>query len=708
MATLKLIKNEETIELTQGGEYIVDGRKYIVNIDFENGKIELSYICDTDNIEAHIKPSKLSLYVDEKDMQSPSIKHKPNIINGIVTIEDNNNCIYCLDADADLSKIKFIQDGDLYIYKFMQLIENAKSISLKDGNYADIISFLLLMKFAKNAANIIVDNDYLGVAINHYEDEDGVRKKSISLNVDCKNFVYFEEVLKAINSIYSDDMEEVELTDEEGNVIYTYFKFNSIFNDNSLFKNKSFIDYNNSLKFDAITINDIVMDNIDKNIGDFSVIDFKSFLPFYEIDFSADAINFLSIKNYSDNCIFAIDYILKEAEEADKSIVFNTFCDYYTGGGRGSYNINIDNYMKYIPNVSLDVYSRDCFHEHRAFIENVDVPLIDVHDVRRLENINSNVKTLKNAQIFYSGCCGGNINHSDNKRIWSGYKQAMHNIEHYIDENADINIDVSKGWLHLNPLISCTCRGYFNSNDRDYNDFSDSDKHFGRYNFKAIDTFLYFAGDIRYIHTENKMPMLREDFLDEYTLDMNKADKSYLRMIVKASNFFNNVLITYVTDNLKVFDKVLSENTFYLVEHYDYTNVYDGEETNDTVSDISGIHISTSSDNSDVIIDNKMKYKRKVYPISIVFNNGEWNITVPENITSIENKTVTWHYDGIKTGSHENSLPKNVKDIDKNVTYHFTKNEDGSVEITWNNESGIDAKFFTIGDKKVLIPTGGN
>lgn len=41
------------------------------------------------------------------------------------------------------------------------------------------------------------------------------------------------------------------------------------------------------------------------------------------------------------------------------------------------------------------------------------------------------------------------------------------------------------------------------------------------------------------------------------------------------------------------------------------------------------------------------------------------------------------------------------------VNYSIVKHENGAIEITWNNSTTVDAKFFTFGGKKVKIPEGG-
>jgi len=735
--TVKIIKNGEAVELEQGGEYIVGGKKYTVNIDFEIGKVTLGRICKDEKISADIIPQKLSLYTNESSIVSQSVQHKPVIDNGVIIIDDNYDCAYCLNDDIELSNIKFIKNETLQVVRFMKLIENAKLIIFKGGDYQNTINFLLLVKFAKNIIDIKIDNKDLGIEIHHYEDKHGNKKKSINITIDCNNLINLKQVFHAVSSLYTDDMEEVFINDEDGNILYTYYKFNSLFKDNSIFYKKSFIDYNNSLQFDAITINGISMDSIKKNIADFNILDFQSFLPFYDLYQNTDGEKTLSINTCDETCIEAILYIANEAKIANIKIDFKVLCDFtekfflcpdcfHSGsnmsndgsgsdgsgsdGSNGSMSVDIG-CLKYIHNISLDVYSPDCFFKYKNFIENAKVKTVDFHNNDSKDPntfvLDSSVETVKNSNTFYRGWKSGDYNIFESGDAWVNYKPFFKNIK-------TINgIDVSKGYLFLDPFLQTP--GDLSENDIDYEDFSENDKHFGKFNEYPVDKFLYEFANIRFTNMGNNIfPNFKKDYLDEYCVYMNDADKSFINAIFKASEYFNKDFKYYINNlGTSLFKTLLTGELIYVMNYADFENVCELEEDyNHSYNFHQGNHLEKTDTSGTVIYTdennvNIVSYtKTFVGIIGFVFDNGLWSFKHPD-MQDEKIELITWFNKSLSSDKKDTYLPpKDVKDEDKNVIYHLTKNDDGSIEITWENNSGIDAKFFTINDTKVLIPAG--
>ncbi len=109
-----------------------------------------------------------------------------------------------------------------------------------------------------------------------------------------------------------------------------------------------------------------------------------------------------------------------------------------------------------------------------------------------------------------------------------------------------------------------------------------------------------------------------------------------------------------------------------------------------------------------VITDDALDSENVSLSYRLFYVDGELSYEkVVDNVKIIETR---WNDDkNVIEVVGEPDFPTPDPDLEpKKVTYDISKNEDGSIDITWSNGSDIDAKFFTIGDKKVLIPTGGN
>ncbi len=143
MRKITLFKNGETIVLTQSGEYIVGGKKYHVDIDFDSGKVELSYICDTENIDAKVKTNKLKLYdnTDHLDSESNS-KYPVSVYLDIVFLTNEEECYLCLNED-DKDKLIIVKDNSFNdkfaaYKKFVNLVDMHLIKRVVDGKKAKL------------------------------------------------------------------------------------------------------------------------------------------------------------------------------------------------------------------------------------------------------------------------------------------------------------------------------------------------------------------------------------------------------------------------------------------------------------------------------------------------------------------------------------------------------------------------------------------
>jgi len=143
MRKITLFKNGETIVLTQSGEYIVGGKKYHVDIDFDSGKVELSYICDTENIDAKVKTNKLKLYdnTDHLDSESNS-KYPVSVYSSSVYLTNEDECYLCLNED-DKDKLIVVKDNSFNdkfaaYKKFVNLVDMHLIARVLDAKKAEL------------------------------------------------------------------------------------------------------------------------------------------------------------------------------------------------------------------------------------------------------------------------------------------------------------------------------------------------------------------------------------------------------------------------------------------------------------------------------------------------------------------------------------------------------------------------------------------
>lgn len=114
MKSINLTRNGQTINITESGEAIVDGRKYKVDVDFSTGTVELTYMCQDDGtLSAEFAFSKIVYSAEKKTTPNTSIGKKPRLTGGSCYLEDSNDCFKCLSEDekGKISAIATIREN---------------------------------------------------------------------------------------------------------------------------------------------------------------------------------------------------------------------------------------------------------------------------------------------------------------------------------------------------------------------------------------------------------------------------------------------------------------------------------------------------------------------------------------------------------------------------------------------------------------------
>ncbi len=233
-----------------------------------------------------------------------------------------------------------------------------------------------------------------------------------------------------------------------------------------------------------------------------------------------------------------------------------------------------------------------------------------------------------------------------------------------------------------------------------------------------------FSGN-GYSYSIGKLPTIKnistiDEEIADYTRSFVDIDKSFIYSLKDA--------MVFLDENLENFTKQL----------YSHANIITMLERQETayvfkISDISadngsgpdanyytGIVISDRDSIPDSITQygphgtNIINYTvESIGSFGTTFDGSSYSFS--SNIPNLKGINVSKYAAGIDTGFilvdadfQTDSFYREAEQEDGKVAYTFTKNDDGSVDIVWNNGGDIDAKFFTINDQKVLIPTGGN
>lgn len=866
MKKINLIKNGDVVELTQNGDYIVDGKKYTVNI--EDGKVILKYICKSDDIDAKILPAKLSLYNNSETMESPSTSKKPRRIEEYyVHFEDKDDCYFCLNEE-DKNKILYIKNKNnqyidnfsklcdaiddyfkrkieknesgnvyialgnsnsigfslsadniftvgfscdtmnklAYIYKDLfdyiltkssvkdfdkglsfyrsklqttmdvmhidiDFLNNFKYISLYTANIKLIIELLIISKFSK-FKRLSFGND-LFLNINHTENDDGSCKKTLSIKKsrfsDVRiNSSHIEDIVKAINSIYVDDMEEFLFKDENENLIKKYFilgtNYKNIKVEELLFENKGFHDECDNVYFDEVDL-------------DFEICEELKSLPIF---------NNANLTINTKEC--ATDDFLETIKyRAENGLNLKT--------GEFHFTIHPERLVDY-PNQNIftdgnavyerGVYVKCTLEQYKKVKPYVNAPKVIISDKVMLPcelfaDVNELVANNYGVYMYGTGFETPNIFNGTNKSVYELFYGTLGNYptaRHKENYAKTLLMELNK---HKHDIYS---KEYYTL---DYSGFVGKDKDFLYMMFGGISDvvtggyldsinetkqiLLYNKLSYRFINFENKKSLTFVDgtyfgkFGGAYFAKQNGK-------FCTAGSYDNTTSETRVTTDANPY-KWINEQHLYGLQFLRKTdNAYSHSQSHylvlDQIITYSGVEVTRKIENAeqklidnfknsfecyvaeidgvDHVVNNQEKYETRSFYITYKYNEETKKYDIHANYeTILEIKLVkkiqfagrysertgvepyesygkTWYtykaYE-VSKGSCE------IKDLDitilndcratkkpqaekGKVVYTLTKKPDGIIEITWVNGGDIDPKLLTINGQAVPLNQGGN
>lgn len=191
-----------------------------------------------------------------------------------------------------------------------------------------------------------------------------------------------------------------------------------------------------------------------------------------------------------------------------------------------------------------------------------------------------------------------------------------------------------------------------------------------------------------------EMPMLAG-----YVFDMSIADKSFVYAFIDAMKFFDNQSMKFTKHFSSLFYQLM-DAPIYVYKHHNFR--VNGEYSYG--DGISGIHLFKSKSEAEEYRSNgglswDIRYAGE---IDIKLDEGGYSFNKVDILGESIKKTV---HNGSVLDAGNITMTEHIN-LDSNldtITYFLKTNDDGSVTITWKNNTDIDAKFFQIDDKKIKI-----
>jgi len=207
MKSINLTKNGQTVNITESGDAIVDGRKYKVDVDFATGKIELTYMCEEDGtLSANIDFEKISLFANKKTTPNTSVGNKPRIFNGSMYLENENDCYRCITQTesnyvrniihshcivTDIEKMVTMADEIIYIIstEFKTKERAELSVKFKDEDNTTISNYFTI---AISQGEILVHQTVISSVVNKMISY-VLSKIKIECNISIGHFEFYSK-----------------------------------------------------------------------------------------------------------------------------------------------------------------------------------------------------------------------------------------------------------------------------------------------------------------------------------------------------------------------------------------------------------------------------------------------------------------------------------------------------------------------------------
>lgn len=760
MRTLKIVKNEQVVDIEyniNGYKALIDGIEYDVNVDFDAGKIEILGICEQ-NVNVNIDAEKLALYSEKLSMGNGT-DLKP-LISGTRAYYSDNDCFYSLTEDektsiryltfdysitdnnlvekttkimqlhgekgvgkhilnlkdngqsissctidnplksieissSDANAIKAsckiynsVADtndmlGQYRLYAFtnepialdVDTLKNAKSMYFILSSFDALFDAINIFRFTDKIESCILSVQYsensiskfYSVEINFYE-EDGVLKKSLSILDRSSDYSCSQEisvrVLDAVNSVFFDNYEEILYVDENGIEKYLY-STGSLILDNKKLHSKC-----SSKPFDKFT----------SSYRDITIIK--------DIDIIKDCVQIIngqptpcgyvgntSLGNFEDIMDFVNDGVFDDANRSLSSIEIGFLIE------NGVTNINASNFSYQIgQSITTPKYLYDFIQEK------INAPIVNFTGIVTLPcMIGDEVTDINCNEIRYqySYSFMENVQRINGEEI-STYQKLLRDKfpsgtffnKYGVDDNLSLLFD--------NFINN---RGIFTGRDNEI-----LTKFATMYNiFKDTLANYYVTYD---------------DVMDGATIYFNYSPYKEVEAFSKSGGTTTGYSETHQVSSKRWYIGVSngSESAFFNADTYEILGSNVIFKTDGTIFNSEILNKATFTTNGYVLdkpIDNSAKVIRQGF-VDMRTDFKEYYVdeygreTIGRTIGYIEKRIPD---DEVTITSKEYQFAPQRKSVD----YTITKLDDGSIDIEWVNNSDIDAKFFTINNKKLYL-----
>lgn len=591
-----------------------------------------------------------------------------------------------------------------------EMLKNTESITIETFTINDTLRALDVLRFADNFKHIEISNrsehhstNNMNIYIDIYE-EDGIQKKSLQLEPNICDIGSFNSVCVAINSMFSSDgtFETLNTYDENGNVENTYF----------------YAGGENAISFQPL----IYKSDVVKLLAPTDRVSFDKVTSSITVDtalsiFSNDTefINGISCERLDIYSFFKILSIQHPYYDVDENgyYYFNTppyetvnhierYITLAKWGKEKFIILNVDNAFPYIEELLKisnveEVIFPNVFHYKKGEFYKVysSDGIIDISSLNILGVIN---ETGQSADAFLN-----KISITE-KMPLSAKNYDFHIVRPPEDNWVNTEIFEIGGFPakanNLDTYLGAEPQGFLQEHQKASSGVS----------YSPVSKMVDFFADINQGGTKtNKVPVVKnKDSLssrvDEFTKDMIDADKQYTQAVIDAMLFFEESFTRYESHVDDVFETLTKGSPLYV---YEYTNFSAGEvEGEATATIVKGYHlhdveIETNDKVCSVEYDRNLKGIIEIKETGDGFSFENAGADVLMAIITEERDEEDEAY--IVESEYEVDMSGEKTENTDIVKYNVIQNGDGSIDISWENNTSIDAKFLTINDKKILI-----